>query len=198
MKAAQVNRSVQDALIYLFSVLDTPFDRDKLYEQQYYRYFNILQAVCSCRNIKRILEIGPGVGHLSICLKWLGFDIVCVDFNTCITKERFNKHNIPIVQHDIEFEDLPFMEGQFDLVLLTDVLEHFTNNPDKSLKRIKRVIANGGALIITTPNVLYFPLILYPLFGKNVFPIISEYYIQPIETKLRQVYDRHNRFFTIP
>lgn len=47
--------------------------------------------------------------------------------------------------------ELPFKSSQFDLVILTEVLEHI-NKPETLLVNIKRVLAPSGWLILSTPN----------------------------------------------
>lgn len=44
---------------------------------------------------------------------------------------------------------LPFADGEFEQVLCTEVLEHLTN-PPLALKEMRRVLAPGGTLILTT------------------------------------------------
>jgi len=48
-------------------------------------------------------------------------------------------------------EDLPYEDGEFDIVVCTEVLEHLLH-PEIALSEIYRVLKNGGAATITTPN----------------------------------------------
>ncbi|MGB3921681.1 MAG: class I SAM-dependent methyltransferase [Minisyncoccia bacterium] len=52
-------------------------------------------------------------------------------------------------------ENLPFKDGEFSVVLSTEMLEH-VRNPNKVEKEIRRVTAQGGTLILSTRFV--FPL----------------------------------------
>jgi SAM-dependent methyltransferase len=54
---------------------------------------------------------------------------------------------------DVEAEPLPYGEGAFDTVLLCEVIEHFVADPVFALGEVHRVLAPGGRLLLTTPNV---------------------------------------------
>ena len=59
----------------------------------------------------------------------------------------------PLDHHDVVCDlsrPLPFAEGSFDTVLLTDVLEHIAD-PTQLVAEIGRVLAPGGCLIATVP-----------------------------------------------
>ena len=46
---------------------------------------------------------------------------------------------------------LPFSDEQFDCVIFGELIEHLVD-PDSALQQISRVLAHGGQLIVTTPN----------------------------------------------
>jgi 2-polyprenyl-3-methyl-5-hydroxy-6-metoxy-1,4-benzoquinol methylase len=48
-------------------------------------------------------------------------------------------------------EDLPFADHQFEAVILQEVLEH-VRDPEQTLREAERVLAPGGAVLITTPT----------------------------------------------
>lgn len=50
--------------------------------------------------------------------------------------------------------DLPFDDASFDLAVCIEVLEHLVR-PDYALTEIARVLAPGGVLIASVPNILY-------------------------------------------
>lgn len=47
---------------------------------------------------------------------------------------------------------LPFSCGEFDFVIMTEVIEHIDRHPQYVLKEISRVMNNNGCLLLTTPN----------------------------------------------
>lgn len=193
----KINKNtVRKCLDDLWLSLDDNFEKEKLYGQQYYRYKNILLALANIKRGGRILEIGSGIGHLSFCIHEFEFKLTCLDFK--FDNNKYSKKDPDsMIECDIEREKFPFKDNTFDDVLFTDVIEHLMDDPKVTLSEIRRVLKTNGSLIITTPNVHYFPLLFFPFFGKNVFPIISEYYTSPHQAKHRLVYDRHNRLFTM-
>ena len=48
-------------------------------------------------------------------------------------------------------EELPFSDGEFDLVLCSQVIEHLLD-VDAGLRELARVLRPGGTLILTTDN----------------------------------------------
>lgn len=68
-------------------------------------------------------------------------------------------------------EQLPYRAGQFDCVILGEVIEHVPNT-DAVLREINRVLKRGGTLVITTPNLVsWFNRLVVP-FG--IQPLFSE------------------------
>lgn len=54
-------------------------------------------------------------------------------------------------QCDIDSEDFPFDDGNFEAVTALEVFEHLFN-PDNFLQETRRVLKPGGKLILSTPN----------------------------------------------
>ncbi|MGA3235636.1 MAG: methyltransferase domain-containing protein [Bryobacteraceae bacterium] len=53
-----------------------------------------------------------------------------------------------------EKDRYPYPDGHFDLVLACEILEHMSRDPMFLLLECARVLCDGGALIVTTPNVV--------------------------------------------
>lgn len=99
-----------------------------------------------------VLEIGCSGGNT---LAWLGAE---KGYTRCCGVEQMAgvaKHaqdmGLNVVVADIENEPMPF-EGQFDLVLCLDVLEHLLD-PWLALRKIRDSVRPGGHLIASIPNV---------------------------------------------
>jgi SAM-dependent methyltransferase len=96
---------------------------------------------------------------------------------------------------NIEQEPFPFLDAEFDVVLLCEVLEHLLHDPLAALHEIKRVLKAGGTLILTTPNVNRLENRARMLAGVNIYDPYSshgpygrhnrEYNKEEIETLLR-------------
>jgi SAM-dependent methyltransferase len=54
---------------------------------------------------------------------------------------------------DVERHEFPYPDNYFDLVVATEIIEHMTYDPMWMLLESRRVLADGGYLLISTPNV---------------------------------------------
>jgi SAM-dependent methyltransferase len=54
---------------------------------------------------------------------------------------------------DAEKDRYPYEDGSFDCVLACEIFEHFLHDPMHMLFECRRVLADGGSLVLTTPNV---------------------------------------------
>ena len=110
----------------------------------------------------RVLELGAYM-HMTPALKHvLGYDEVRGAYFGPLG--RTDKKSVTIGGGKIQFEcfvDLfdaekdtyPYPDGHFDTVLACEIFEHFLHDPMHMLLECRRVLANGGALVLTTPNV---------------------------------------------
>ena len=142
-----------------------------------------------------LLEVGAGPYFISLLLRrFTGYSLTYTNYfgpafgsggaDTMIGAEervRFDFHNV-----NVEETPLPFGEDAFDVVLLCEVLEHFTNDPVQALTYIKQVLKPGGTLILTTPNVNRLINVARMIAGQNIYDPYSGY----------GPYGRHNREYT--
>jgi len=54
---------------------------------------------------------------------------------------------------DLDHHPLPYPDDSFDLITFTEVIEHLENHR-QALREIRRVLKQGGIVIVTTPNIL--------------------------------------------
>ena len=98
----------------------------------------------------KVLEIGCGRGTLLHRLSAQGLDVVGVETSaTRIEESRALYGALRIEQ--ISGTALPFHDGQFDLVLSFDVLEHIPDT-ERHLLEVHRVLKPGGSYLLQTPN----------------------------------------------
>jgi SAM-dependent methyltransferase len=97
----------------------------------------------------RLLEIGSGLGHLVGQLED-SFDTYGMDLNHWAvhkSKAIVDETNLQTASA----EEIPFVDGTFGVVIIKHIVEHLPD-PEKAIAEIGRVIAPGGTLILSTPN----------------------------------------------
>src|SRR5438874_466949 len=121
--------------------------------------------------VRRVLDIGCGDGEVSAQLAALtGAAVVCADISaTAVEACRARGLQAQVV--NIGQVPLPFSASSFDLVFMTEVLEHLVR-PDRALDDVQRVLSAGGRLILSTPNLACLPNRV--LLALGIQPLFSE------------------------
>lgn len=103
--------------------------------------------------VRRILDAGCGDGYLMSRVSTFGDEVVGIDpeaAGVTLAADKLRRFgNCTVVQ--ASSYALPFGDGDFDVVLLADVIEHL-ENPARGLDEITRVLAPEGTLLVTTPK----------------------------------------------
>lgn len=97
-----------------------------------------------------ILELGSGLGYLTYALKHEGYNIHGLDISSTAVeqaKKSFGDFYVCRDLHDFAIEK----PGSYDIVILTEVIEHI-EKPIDFIKSILKLLKKGGHIIITTPN----------------------------------------------
>jgi SAM-dependent methyltransferase len=68
---------------------------------------------------------------------------------------------------DVERDPFPYPDGHFDLVIAGEIIEHLIYDPMFMLLEARRVLADGGYLLVTTPNVGSITSVAKTLDGKS-------------------------------
>lgn len=100
---------------------------------------------------KRVLDIGCGIGAYVRKLTPLSELAVGIDLDPEKVTEAHEK--LPYVCASAS-EELPFADGNFDAVLLHEIIEH-VGDDRQTVREACRVLKPGGRMIIFAPNRLY-------------------------------------------
>lgn len=108
----------------------------------------------------KVLDLGCGDGLFMEFLKKKGCDVKGVDISPKAV-ERCIKKGLDAVVLDFDGKDLPFENGQFDTVVMLDVLEHLYF-PLETLREANRV---AKRVVLVTPNFASIVARLQAFFG---------------------------------
>ncbi len=92
----------------------------------------------------RLLDLGCGKVPLFAAYSGYATDVVCVDWERTLHRNEYVDYECDLTSV------LPFDDGAFDTVLLSDVLEHVPQ-PEHLCKEMARVLSPGGRVIINVP-----------------------------------------------
>ncbi len=111
-----------------------------------------------------VLDVAAAQGNFSLRLAEMGYRVIWNDLRGDLADYVLLKHE----RGDLKFAsgnvfDLG-LDGAFDVVLITEIIEHVAH-PDEFLQKIGRLVKPGGHIVMTTPNGGYF---------KNRLPKFSD------------------------
>jgi SAM-dependent methyltransferase len=76
---------------------------------------------------------------------------------------------------DAEKDRYPYADGHFETVLACEIFEHLLHDPMHMLLEIRRVLEEGGTLLLTTPNVASFTAVARALEQSGNPQLYSKY-----------------------
>ncbi len=107
----------------------------------------------------RILDVGCGNGNLFTFLPKGKYELFGVDFAESMIEEA-RKNTGPEASYLVaDAEDLPFARDVFDIVVCNASFHHYVH-PDAALSEMRRVLKEGGKLLLGDP---YPPALLRPV-----------------------------------
>ena len=115
---------------------------------------------------KKVLELGAASGHVTRALKDLGHTVTAVERDGRFKEELGRIANEAFIT-DLDWLDLRELLGgqKFDAILAGDVLEH-CSRPDLVLRECHHLLAPGGCVVISLPNIAHADVRLALLAGK--------------------------------
>jgi 2-polyprenyl-3-methyl-5-hydroxy-6-metoxy-1,4-benzoquinol methylase len=105
----------------------------------------MLKSISPYQNGNRLLEVGSNIGFTLNLARSKGYDVEGCEVNKSC--RRFCENTYRIRAHN----DLFKLTSSYDIVIMNDVLEHFTN-PLKALQKIYELLQGDGVLFIQLPN----------------------------------------------
>lgn len=107
-----------------------------------------LQATLHARSDARCLDVGCGVGTLSVLMEHVGRRWEFTETDPAAAAETRAIVHGHVLEADIF--DKRLGPGRYDIITIFDVIEHVPN-PHAFLMRASELLAPGGMLILTTP-----------------------------------------------
>jgi len=105
----------------------------------------------------KVLDIGCHKGERALRIAPFVSEVIAFDYDhealaqAKTLQEETGIKNVTFLYASAE-EPFPFANGQFDVILFLDVLEHI-NNRDHALRECWRVLVDGGTMALAIPNV---------------------------------------------
>lgn len=113
----------------------------------------------------RVLDVGCHTGYFVAALAARGFAVQGIDADQEAVAVA-QRNGVAAACADIESPSFPPPElGEFDVILLMDVLEHL-RDPADLLRRLKRLLGANGKVVVTGPNVAYWAVRKNLLLGR--------------------------------
>jgi 2-polyprenyl-6-hydroxyphenyl methylase/3-demethylubiquinone-9 3-methyltransferase len=102
-----------------------------------------------------ILDVAAAQGNFTLSLAEMGYEVTWNDLRADLADYVRLKHETGVVHYapGNAFE-LGF-DGQFDCVLITEIIEHVAH-PDEFLRKVAAMVKPGGYVVMSTPNGRYF------------------------------------------
>lgn len=127
--------------IYSYDVYEDSTNHNPVLQQFFHA-----TLVRQCARLNKVLEIGCGTGEFLAFLEGKGLEVAGVEFADSAQRVKF-KGKLYVGR----MEDLEIPEASFDAVLLLNVIEHLVD-PVDVLKKIRRMLAPHGVLLLRHPN----------------------------------------------
>ena len=113
-----------------------------------------------------VLEVGPATGYITKALAERGCRVTALEIDPAAAESagQFAERMIVGDIEQVDFEEL-FGDEKFDVVMYGDVLEHLVD-PEGTLVKTKDILAPGGRVVASIPNVAHASVRLALLSGE--------------------------------
>jgi len=117
-----------------------------------YEHLHRYAVACGLAKRKRVLDIACGEGYGANLLAQTASKVTGVDLDAATiehAKAKYRRRNLHFVQGSCT--EIPCPDHSIDLVVSFETIEHLRDH-DTFLSEIKRVLAPGGILVISSPH----------------------------------------------
>lgn len=164
------------------------------------RIIKTVQMIPRLEGPVRVLELGANPYYMTLLVKkYLGYHVTPANFfgdyrqaagghdDITIRSARYGEtHHFSFEIFNVEADPYPYDDGEFDIVLCCEMLEHLVRDPSHLMAESHRVLKPNGYLVMTTPNVACLENIVKLVRGHNLYHPYFGF----------GVYGRHNREYT--
>lgn len=152
---------------------DSFVEQDKYKELNYlkshtFRFKQYFKLVPDTKKSLIILDIGTTPFTFFLKKKYPHYKIFSLD-KTSFLAERCRLNDVEHIQGDLDVMKIPSEDNSFDVVLMTEVLEHIFAPHTEVIRELHRVLKPGGILILSVPNLVKLIQRIKILFGKQIF-----------------------------
>ena len=176
--SAELARAVEE-----LGRLDLPDEAARRYfEKHLPRLARTLTLVPPPRAGGRILELGCYMQITPFLQLWRGYSSVRGAYYGSLgrTEQRIasihgEAFEAPVDLFDAERDRYPYDDGSFETVLACELIEHLLRDPMHLFLESRRILQEGGRLIVTTPNIASLTSVARVLHGYGNPQISSAY-----------------------
>lgn len=136
-----------------------------------------------------ILEIGCATGNFLHALSKAGFQVKGIELSSFAVNYAKEHFGLSLINQPFDHDLLghAVVENEFDIIIMGDVLEHFTN-PVKAMQLVHTILKPGGVALIQVPGSLNLlsskiGLTLFKWFNKPKTMYIPPYHLTEFSGK---------------
>ena len=163
--------------------LDLPDQKARAYfEKHLARLARTVALVPHSRTSGRILELGCYMQITPFLQQVRGYgDVRGADYGLLghtdhkTTSVRGKVVEVSVELFDAERDRFPYDDGAFETVLACELIEHLLYDPMHFLLECRRILEEGGRLLVTTPNVASLTSVVRALHGFHNPQFYSKY-----------------------
>ena len=172
-----------DTALELLGGLDLAAGKSREYfEKHLQRLARTLTLVPRPRSSGRILELGCYMQITPFLHHWRGYSEVRGAYygapGRVVQKSasvRGGAFEVVVDLFDAERDRYPYDDGSFETVLACEIIEHLVRDPMHLFLECRRILEEGGRLIVTTPNIASLTSVARVLHGYDNPQISSAY-----------------------